>query len=121
MGGLFGSHQKELEPYSFGKSDDSRQNSYSSESSVDDDYEACYEIDFWHPNNKLIKNVIAFKIRDESAEVVGYAIASSIDSFDILGTAFGELSEEDMNYLKRQLQNFCKVYYHENKGTDENT
>lgn len=70
-----------------------------------------YEIDFWKPK-KLSDDVVAFKIRNADRDVVGYAVASSTNSNEILGTDYGEMKEQtDIDYLKKQLQKFCQVYY----------
>lgn len=106
------------EPYSLGKLDQEKSlnngtEMTSKESSDDEtcDSDCYYEIDFWKAK-KLSENVFLFKIRDTDREVVGYAIASSVFYYDILGTDFGEMKEmTDMSYLKDQLKKFCQVYY----------
>lgn len=77
----------------------------------DKEVDILYEIDFWKPK-KLSENVVVFQIRNEYSEVVGYAVASSNSSYEILGTDYGEMKEQtDIDYLKKQLQKFCQVYY----------
>lgn len=75
------------------------------------DKQYTYEIDFWHIK-ELPNGTILFKVRDENAEVAGFAVASSSSSFDVI--LFGDIEFSDGNpksNLSDQMEKFCKVYY----------
>lgn len=72
-----------------------------------------YEIDYWYPN-ELPNKTLMFQIHDENEKVVGYAVTSSANSFNLLGSDLNFLSESDyFKALKTDLRRFCEVYYHE--------
>ena len=75
-----------------------------------------YKIDYWDPK-ELPNKTLEFKVLDAKEVVVGYAVASAMDSFNLLGTDLNGFSEnEDIKNLKNDLKRFCEVYYHTNSG-----
>ena len=74
--------------------------------SFDDcDEDSDFEIVFW---KELSNGVLIFFIIDDDYDPAGHIIVTNSEDIEILESGFYEFEDEDRNYLRRRVREFCK-------------